>query len=79
MGAVVLLAPRCLQREGDWQQAFWVVPVLREYSVLNFAAVSAIGLGVGWHDAGPFCIKKIYLNCQAFAQDKQPENIIIFL
>lgn len=58
MSAVASLAPRCLQWEGDWLQAFWVVTVLRECSVLNSAAVSSVGLDVGWHDAGQFCMKK---------------------
>lgn len=59
MSAVASLPPRCLQWEGDCLQAFWVVTVLRECSVLNSAAVSSVGLDVGWHDAGQFCIKNL--------------------
>lgn len=45
---------------------------------MNFAAVSLIGLDVGWHDARTnLHEKKKNLSCQTFAQDKKPENIRI--
>lgn len=59
MSAVAFLAPQCLQWECDWLQAFWGVTVHRECSVLNSAAVSAVGLDVGWHYAGQFSTKKV--------------------
>lgn len=51
--AVPFVAPRCLQGEGDWLQAFCVVTVHGKCGVISSVSL-LIGLDRDWHDAGQF-------------------------